>query len=179
MITITLTDETVHKFNLKNFEREFAMHTAWYAMSDSPKFAMKQIKVTTDRGVDLVFKVGEIRSCAVEDRTYEYDEPVVLPKKEEKKAPDDIGNFEEEMRRMMTPGNPEMASLMDETIASVGDETHKKAYLFMEGLRRRNITIDLNDVHMHMTMMETIQDSIENVEKHIDEYVKYREERDK
>ena len=68
---------------------------------------------------------------------------------------------------------------MDDSIASLGSDAHKKAFLFLEGLRRRNITLDLNDVRMHMIMMETIQDTIENVEMHIEEYEKYRKERDK
>ena len=76
MITLFLTNGTKKCFNLNNNKREEALYSAWYSMSDVPKFADKTLKITTHANELLSLKVSEIQSCKYEDCTY-FDNPEV------------------------------------------------------------------------------------------------------
>lgn len=70
MITLFLTDGTKKCFNLNNNKREEALYSAWYSMSDDPKFTNKTLKITTHSNEQLSLKISEIKNCVHEDCLY-------------------------------------------------------------------------------------------------------------
>ena len=70
MITIILKNGQIERFNLKNHEREQALHDAWYSMSDMPGCANKEFIINTDLGNKIQIRVKEIESVKFEASEY-------------------------------------------------------------------------------------------------------------
>lgn len=65
MVILTLINGTSKEFNFPDSTRETAFRNAWYAMSDSDRYANKKFEITTSTGEILHYKVGEIKDCRV------------------------------------------------------------------------------------------------------------------
>jgi len=70
MITLKLKDGTKHMFNLKSFDRERALHDAWYSMSGDPKFESKKLKITMDTGETIQPVISDIEDIKFEESEY-------------------------------------------------------------------------------------------------------------
>lgn len=66
MITLTLSNGDIIKFNLNDFDREKSLRNAWVSMRDTEQYAEKKIKVTTDKGTAL-YKIGDIKNCVFDE----------------------------------------------------------------------------------------------------------------
>lgn len=92
MITLITNDNTERRFNLNNFERERALYSAWFSMRDDKKFADKKLKITTDKGENLLLKISEIKDCKFEDCIY-VEAEVRKPKEKSNPSPDPLSVF--------------------------------------------------------------------------------------
>lgn len=65
MIILTLKNGSKKSFNFPDTARELAFRNAWYAMSDSDRYANKKFEITLSTGETIPYKVSEIKDCRV------------------------------------------------------------------------------------------------------------------
>jgi hypothetical protein len=70
MLTINLKSGRSMSFNLKSFEREKALHDAWYSMHGDPVYANKKFRVITMAGAKFEVAVDDITSMDFQEAEY-------------------------------------------------------------------------------------------------------------
>jgi len=85
MIKLGLKNGSLEIFNLKNFEREKALYSAWYAMHDDETFKHKVFRITTGQGEKLEIPLNQIKECVFEESTYYKPKPQDIKTKVRKK----------------------------------------------------------------------------------------------
>lgn len=66
MIELVTSKET-KRFNLKNFDRERKLYSAWYAMKNDPQYKEKAFNITTTEKENLHLKISEIIDCKFDE----------------------------------------------------------------------------------------------------------------
>ena len=69
MITITLKDKSIKRFNMPTFKREREFRGAWYAMYADPGYSGKSFKINTKDGV-IMIKISDIVECNVDESIF-------------------------------------------------------------------------------------------------------------
>jgi hypothetical protein len=153
MITLDLTNGNVLRMNLENRDNEKPLRDAWYAMSDMPSCKDKVLTVITDKHETHKFKVSDIKNCLHSDLIFkgvtgpEGPKPAVLkePTKPKTAASPkgvlcDTGNALEIVKNM------EHFLEMSLRILKSMPESHKKnMILFIDGIREKDIPLDVSD----------------------------------
>ena len=66
MLVLKLKNGTTKMFSFPSVDREQHFRNAWYAMSDTPKYFDKTLKIKTVEGDEIFYKISEIEECRVE-----------------------------------------------------------------------------------------------------------------
>ena len=69
MLTISMNDGQVHKFNLKSYEREQALRNIW--LEHHPDMsARKKINITTDLKESFTIRLGDVSGIKFDEAQY-------------------------------------------------------------------------------------------------------------
>lgn len=153
MITLDLANGNVLRVNLENRDREKPLRDAWWAMSDIPNCKDKILTIITDTHQTHKFKVTDIKNCIHSEMVFkgvaEAEGPkLVMPKgpmiPKETPSPKEISSDTKDaldviksMERFL-----EMSLRM---LRSMPDSQKRNMILFVDGIREKNIPLDISD----------------------------------
>jgi len=172
MITLSLQDGMVLRFNLKDVTREKALRDAWYSMQDIKSYQTKKLKIRTDKQISYTYEIQQIKDCTYEDRTFSYDIPAVENPKPV--ASIDPPASQESLFRSLISDQGKFKSAIEkvmdgiqEMFESIPEQYKENLSLFVEKLKDQNIPIEV----FSQESMTVITNAMTGEEYLMDQYV--------
>lgn len=167
MVELTVDGKKI-KFNLKEQSREKALFEAWYSMSDMPKYAEAQLKITTDNNEHLLYKIKDISDCSYLDQVYEKKEAEEVVLKE-----DPVENLLDKY----LPADPnlkdQLKKLLVKSFSMLSVENTSKLIRFCTSLMEQGLPLRKADRNVQDILMALIADPGDDVSTYVGRYKEY------
>ncbi len=177
MIDIKLKSGDHQCFNLKDRKNEKLFRDAWYSMSDTPKYANKELEAVTDKGETHLYKVCEIETCLHTDGIYDYSYEVLLDDLFEgiENVPRATSSTAEEIKKLKEIKElyDQIAGLLNEIVENIPHDHRAKIVLFLQALYDNAVAIDLGDAYLMETLIRVVQGNPQDVPYLVNIYINY------
>lgn len=180
MLTITLYDDTILRFNLKEPLKENVFRDAWYSMQDIPKAQENKLVIYTDKDISYRYKVNEIKDCVFANMTFLYNTPAVeKPRKARTNKIQPSAPASDGILNKISVNQDTFNQAINKVIEglmlifeSIPDKYKMNLDIFMDKLKEQGLPLDA----FSSEAMGVISDVMTGEEFQIDQYVeKYKE----